>query len=189
MSKYELINPYIVGDMATIYKGQTPLKAANKAWSKLSSYFNNDVPQFSFTLKNIEGGSLFHFNVNEKNSNGNVDYELTEFKISKKDEDIIKQKVGHLKDGNYKVLKGGRRDADSSSSSSSSSSSEYTNFNNGPCNIFPFYNCLNKTIYNTPIFYWWYAPIAYKSDSCFIPTFHSYITPYLELQTTNWYLF
>lgn len=188
MSQYELVNPYIIGDMNTIYDGSSPIKAATKCWNKLSSHFNNDVPQFSFSLKNVKNGTMYHFNANEKNDNGKVNYELSQFKINKKDEDIISQKISHLKDGNYKVLKGGRRsyqDEDSDSSSSSSSSDHYYN---NTCNIYPFYNCLNKTFFNTPIYYWWYAPIAYNTDSCFIPTF-SKITPYLELQTTNWYLY
>ena len=34
---------------------------------------------------------------------------------------------------------------------------------------------------NQPIYYWWYDPYIYKLDSLYIPTFYSYITPYIEL--------
>ena len=30
-----------------------------------------------------------------------------------------------------------------------------------------------------PLYYWWYNPGVYNLDSVFIPTFYSYVTPYL----------
>ena len=34
---------------------------------------------------------------------------------------------------------------------------------------------------NQPIYYWWYDPFVYRLDSIYIPTFYSYVTPYIEL--------
>ena len=31
------------------------------------------------------------------------------------------------------------------------------------------------------IYYWWYDPYVYNLNSVYIPTFYSYITPYIEI--------
>ena len=55
MSKqeFQLVNPYILGKMKTTFTGKTPLDAATKAYNSLSTYFNNDIPAFHFTLQNM----------------------------------------------------------------------------------------------------------------------------------------
>jgi hypothetical protein len=35
-----------------------------------------------------------------------------------------------------------------------------------------------------PIYYWWYDPYVYRLDSVYIPTFYSYVKPYIELSLT-----
>jgi hypothetical protein len=66
--------------------------------------------------------------------------------------------------------KDAKKSKDDSSSSDSSSSDEV-------------YKSTTKYInnLNTPIYYWWYYPYLYQTDSIYIPTFYSYITPYIEL--------
>ena len=57
MSKqqYKLVNPYIVGNMNTTFSGNSPLEAATNAYKELSQYFNNDIPQFYFTMQKVAG--------------------------------------------------------------------------------------------------------------------------------------
>jgi hypothetical protein len=38
-----------------------------------------------------------------------------------------------------------------------------------------------KPVVSPSLYYWWYDPQVYKLNSVFIPTFYSYVTPYLQI--------
>lgn len=196
MQTYELYNPQIFGDMNTVYKSDSPLLAAESFWTTLSSHTNNEVPGFAFTLKNMEGGTLHHFAVSETSRKKNkISYDITEIDVPEKDEHILKKKINLVKKKDFQVLNGGGSsdidlDSDSDSDSSPHHHKKYTS--HSPC-AHPFYKCLNRTYYNTPIFYIWYTPKVYStyiddtSFTTFIPSFVPPIHPYVELYTAYWY--
>ena len=53
MPDYYLVNPVIVGSLNTKFSGKNNLDAANKAYSLLSENFNNNIPEFYFTLQEV----------------------------------------------------------------------------------------------------------------------------------------
>ena len=251
MQTYELVNPFIKGDLKTIQISSSSLNAAKQIWNNLSTLFSNNVPNFSYTLKSIDG-QLHHFNVSEVQKGDDIIFKIVELSPKKADEDILDQRVKHLKEGNFDILKDGRKSFNNNNSDSeldtetdsyidstvdsnylsditsdddtentysdistdtTSDDIELSNFDDNRynhtaiqeggndvaynlinCNNNPFYNCLNQVRFNTPIYYWWYTPLIYNNcnnilNSCFIPTFKNGLTPYLEIETTNWYLY
>jgi hypothetical protein len=164
--KYNLVNPYIEGDIKTEFEGSSSLKAADECWSKLSTYFTNYVPQFAFSLKSSKG-SLHHFMVNENTENGKVSYSISalENKVSKKNEDIIKDSANKLQQGGKRHKK--HDDDDSSSSSDSDLISKKLEYEH------------MRRYGQQPIMLWNYYPTVYELDYCFFPTFTVPLTPYI----------
>lgn len=62
---YQLVNPVIEGTFKDTFDAKKPIEAANKMWTSFSEHLVNHVPKFMFTLKEISGGSLHHFQVTE----------------------------------------------------------------------------------------------------------------------------
>ena len=65
MPAYQLINPSIEGTFESVVDAKQPIKAAEKIWVNLAEHIADHVPNFMFTIKNLSGGSYFHFKVNE----------------------------------------------------------------------------------------------------------------------------
>ena len=51
MPEYYLVNPVIGGSLKTQFSGKNSIHAANEVYTTLSEYFNNDMPEFYFTLQ------------------------------------------------------------------------------------------------------------------------------------------
>ena len=169
---YKLVNPYIKGDFDSTFKASTPLKAADKCWTELSQYFTNNVPKFAFTLERTTDGKFFHFSINEKQTGSSVDYKIAEIKMKEQDEKILRNKLDNMESGEMSGGKHKHKDDDDSSS-------EY--------GMYSFYNHLrNFHNYGMPFYYFWYSPLPYTYDTCFIPTFRVPIVPYIEIQTASW---
>lgn len=191
MSNYKLINPRIEGTLSTIIRGDSDMNAAEKIWHTLSKYVTNNVPQFAFTLEDMDNNNMHHFVVKETLVGGNS----VKWDIDKLDLDLdaaVEKKF--LKNVNSAKMSGGKKhrkhrkhrehrerkegDDDSSSSSSSSSSSD---------EMFSALKLYKNQMKTFPITYWWYDPWVYQLDSIYIPTFTSPMNPYIEVTTVNYY--
>ena len=179
VNTYSLLNPYISGDFKSNVKARNSLEAANILYKKLSEHFNNSVPKFHFTIQKGHG-KYYHFKVNEKRQNNEVSFSLQPYLLEgtiNMDKFIekltifknkINQKGGESKNNKKHHKKHHKKD-DSSTDSSTDSDD--------------FYKIERSYIplVNQPFYYWWYDPYVYRLDSLWIPTFYSYITPYIEI--------
>ena len=86
MVKYELVNPCILGQFNTTYDVTNSMDAAKQFWNDLSPHLTNNLPFMYITLKQ-NGGSLHHFKINEKISEGskmaNFSIKEVQLKLSK----------------------------------------------------------------------------------------------------------
>jgi hypothetical protein len=183
VNSYRLVNPHIEGNFKTVIKSRNSQEAANEFYKKLSEHFNNSVREFNFSIqKGSSGeGSISHFQVKEKRSDNEVDFNIAPLKV-RNDEELIKnfkEKLANFKNkfnsqgGGKKSKKTKKSKKHDSSDSDSDSDSDLTE---------NFYRRARKYLPNNqPIYYWWYDPYLYRMDSLYMPTFYSYVTPYIEL--------
>ena len=176
VNSYILVNPHIEGAFKRKIKAENSREASNNFYKSLSEHFNNSVPTFHFTLqKGTSGnGKLYHFEVKETRKNKEVSFSINPMTLQNEGETVtrFKKNLANFKskfsqDGGKKHKKHHKK-KDDSDSSDSSSDSDYIK---------------SKRIYNTtqPIYYWWYDPYLYNIDYLYVPTFYSYVTPYIEL--------
>ena len=194
VNSYQLVNPYIQGKFKTEIKALNSQEAANLFYNNLSKHFNNSIPQFNFTIQKGTNfkGKYYHFQVKEIRKDDEVSFSINELNIENNDTSLDKfktklenfkskfnQKGGKKKSSKKKSSKkkSNLDDSESSESSKSESSDSISDF--ATENI---YKRAKKYLpVNQPIYYWWYDPYVYRLDSVYIPTFYSYITPYIEL--------
>ena len=179
VNSYLLVNPHIEGNFSSKIKAKNSNEAANMFYKNLSEHFNNSVPKFHFTIqKGSSGdGKYYHFEVKESKSNNEVNFKLNKMKINADAEFMssFKSRLETFKskfnqDGGKKHKKSHKKSSKSSDSSDLDASSDN------------FYRRAKQYVpSNQPIYYWWYDPYVYRLDSIYIPTFYSYITPYIEL--------
>ena len=62
---YQLINPYIEGQMSTRVTSKSPFRAGKSLYQSLSTHFNNPVEQFYITIRNERTNDLHHFRIDE----------------------------------------------------------------------------------------------------------------------------
>lgn len=183
VNTYMLVNPYIEGNFKSKIKAKNSLEAANLFYKNLSEHFNNSLPVFHFSIqKGSSGdGKLAHFEVKEIRSENEVNFSVKPFTVKGEDEVIerFKSKLENFKakfkqDGGkkgkkqMKQMKHKKDSSDSDSFLDDSSEDMYR-------------RAKSYLPVTQPIYYWWYDPYVYKLDSIFIPTFYSYVTPYIEL--------
>ncbi len=177
VNTYLLVNPHIEGNFKSKIKAKNSNEAANIFYKNLSEHFNNYVPKFHFTIqKGSSGeGKFYHFEVKENRENNEVTFNVKPLTIKGEEEALtrFKSKLENFKSkisqdgGKSKKSKKSKDDSDSDSSDLSSSDDLYKR--------------AKSYSINQPIYYWWYDPFVYRLDSIYIPTFYSYITPYIEL--------
>ena len=188
VNTYLLVNPHIEGNFNSKIKAKNSNEASNIFYKNLSEHFNNSVPQFHFTIqKGSSGdGKYYHFQVKENRSENEVSFKVKQMNIAGDTESMqsFKAKLENFKakfnqDGgkknksHRKSSKHSKKDKDSSDSSDSSDWDESSD---------DFYRRAKSYLpVNQPIYYWWYDPYVYRLDSLYIPTFYSYVTPYIEL--------
>jgi hypothetical protein len=182
VNSYLLVNPHIEGKFDSKIKARNSKEAANIFYKNLSEHFNNSIPKFHFSIqKGSSGdGKFYHFQVQENRENNEVNFKISPLEIKGEEQlmpkfltklDNFKSKLNQ--DGGKKSKKHSKRrkhkkDVSDSESSESSDSDFYTRAR----------SYLPTT---QPIYYWWYDPSLYRLDSIYIPTFYSYVTPYIEL--------
>lgn len=182
VNSYVLVNPHIEGAFSRKIKAENSRDASNTFYKSLSEHFNNSVPSFHFTIqKGSSGdGKLYHFEVKESRKNKEVTFSINPKTLTGEAESVkrFKKNLENFKSkfnqegGKHKKHHKKHKDDDSSSSSDSDSD---------------FY-VKAKNSYNTtqPIYYWWYDPYLYGLDYLYVPTFYSYVTPYIELNLRGW---
>lgn len=183
---YILVNPYIEGTFKSKVKANNSKEAASIIYKNLSEHFNNAVPAFLFTIHKGESGNgkYYHFKVSEERHENEVNFSINPYTV-KNEEEVIKNFKARLEKFKEKVNQdGGKKhhkkshkkkydDDDDSSSESSISSSDISDryaYKRG------------KKVYlpsTLPIYSWWYDPYIYRLDSLYIPTFYSYVSPYI----------
>ena len=201
VNSYQLVNPMIEGKFKSNIKAQNSNEAANLFYNKLSEHFNNSVPEFHFTIKkgSGEGEKYYHYEVKEQRKNNEIQYSIKNFEIqdNKTTMDNFKIKLDKFKSkfanaqtdtdtdtdtkqkgGKKKIKKKSKKSKKDDSGSDSESSSDTESIFDSD-NL---YKRAKKYLpVNQPIYYWWYDPYVYRLDSVYIPTFYSYVTPYIEL--------
>jgi hypothetical protein len=184
VNTYNLINPYIQGKFKSEIKAKNSLEAANIFYTQLSQHFNNSVPEFNFSIQKgvLGNGKYSHFQVRENRKNDEVNFSINPIHIDESNLSDFQSKLNNFKskfnqDGGEKKKKkikkkSKKKHSESSSDSESSIIIETDNI----------YKRVKKYLpVNQPIYYWWYDPYIYSLNSVYIPTFYSYVTPYIEL--------
>jgi hypothetical protein len=187
VNKYKLVNPYIKGEFETKLNAKNSIEAAKTFYKNLSEHFNNNVPKFYFTIQ--KGGSgagkFYHFQVNEKKTDDEVNYSIQPFEI-KGESTAITQFVenfekfkGRFNGGAKKSSKKGskkRRSRSKDSSDSDESEDSYDFYREAKSYV---------PVASQPLYYMYYDPLVYRLDSIYIPTFYAYTPPYWEIATYN----
>lgn len=189
VNKYKLVNPYIKGEFETKIDASNSLEAAKTFYKNLSEHFNNSVPKYYFTIQ--KGGSgkgkFYHFEVNEKKKDDEVNYSIAPYKIDG-EEKAVEQFIenfekfkGRFNGKGGAKGKGRRKSKRSSKKYSDSSDSE---------DSYDFYREAKSYVPVTSqsLYYMYYDPLVYRLDSVYLPTYYAYATPYIEYATYPiWY--
>ena len=127
MTKYNLVNPLIDGNINTCVKAKSDLKGAGKMYETvLAPLFLTSAPKFNFTIEG--GGKLYHYTVKETVKGDSAKFKIEKFD-GNVDEGKFLEKLNEVKKQNQSGGKSKHRhkskDDDSSSSSSSSDSPSY----------------------------------------------------------------
>jgi len=183
VNSYVLVNPHIEGNFKSKIKARNSNEAANIFYKNLSEHFNNFVPRFNFSIQKGSSGNgkYYHFEVKEKMEDKEVSFKVKQIDINGESEVIssFKNKLENFKakmnqdGGKKKKSKKSKKHMSDDSDSDLDDSSE------------DFYRRARSYVPATqPIYYWWYDPYVYRLDSVYIPTFYSYVKPYIELSLT-----
>jgi hypothetical protein len=160
---YILLNPYLEGKKIVSRKSNLNL-AADEIWSDLSTKIKNYIPEFYFTIQNVEDNKIHHIRVRETLDNTKVKYNLKVLNNKKfhANDKVLLNEIRAIGD-----MKGGRKHRHDSSSSSSSSDEEM---------IFTF-----PKKHQEPIMSLNYYPSIYGVPRILLPTFTSAFTPFIRL--------
>jgi hypothetical protein len=185
-NSYKLINPQIKGNkFKTSIKANNSNDAAKQIYTSLSEHFNNSIPEFNFTISKNKK-KLYHFQVHEtrENKNNEVSFQIkklnfvpTEQQLNQFNENVklFNEKFIDIEGGKHKKHKK-HKDSDSSSIESYLDSDSEK-----------IYKRIKKYLpIEQPIYYWWYDPYIYNLKTVYIPTFHSFVTPYIQLSLISY---
>lgn len=159
---YILLNPYLEGKKIVSRKSNLNL-AADEIWTDLSTKIKNYIPEFYFTIQNVEDNKIHHIRVRETLDNTKVKYNLKVLNNKKfhANDKVLLNEIRTIGD-----MRGGRkRHHDSSSSSSSSEEMVFT---------FP-------KKHQEPIMSLNYYPSIYGVRNILLPSFVGSFTPFVRL--------
>ena len=164
MTKYNLVNPLIEGNINTTVKASDELKGAGKIYEEiLAPMFITSVSEFKFSIEG--GGKIYHYNVSETVKGDNAKYKIEEF-TGKADDKKLKNKLKELNEQSGGKSKHKHKKDDDSSSSSSSSEESYYRFNRF---------CYSPYIYSPYINTGYSYTLPYISPIYFYPNSYTYI--------------
>ena len=180
---YKLVNPYVQGDMPTQIKAKNSIVAARTFYKNLSEHFNNNVPKFYFSIQ--KGGSgtgkYYHFVVKEVKEKDEVKFNVEPYTLSN-DQENIKNFESKLKIFKSKYDQAGGKKKGSKKGSKKTKKLDDSDSDLDSSEDFYRRAQTYRPVVTPPLYYWWYDPSIYKLNSVFIPTFYSYVTPYLEIR-------
>lgn len=178
---YVLVNPHIEGEFKSSIKARNSKEAGNILYKSLSEHFNNAVPKFHFTVQKGSSGSgkYYHFEAKEQRDDNQVNFVVKPLEANINSESIkaFESKLANFKSKFHQD--GGKKSKKSKKSRRYDDSSDSSDFDVSETN---FYKRARSYLPTTqPIYYWWYDPYVYRLDTLYVPTFYSYVTPYIEL--------
>jgi len=162
---YVLLNPYLEGKKIVSKKANLN-SAADEIWTDLSGKIKNYIPEFYFTIQNVEDNKIHHIRVRETLDNSKVKYNLKVLNNKKyhANDKVLLNEIRTIGD-----MRGGRKHKyDDDSSSSSSSSSEELSF------TFPKKHQDSVLTLN-------YYPSIYGVRNILLPSFVGSFTPFVKL--------
>ena len=177
---YNLLNPHIIGDFKNEVTATDSAAAAKIFYNNLSQHFNNAVPKFHFTIQKGKtgNGKYYHYEVTEKRTNDKVTFKIKHMADIPSTPDAMSPFIEKLDKFKSKI----DQDGGKKKHRKSKKSKKYDDSSDSDSDSDDFYKSIRSyRPVNQPIYYWWYDPYIYKLDSLYIPTFYSYITPYIEL--------
>lgn len=182
VNTYVLVNPHIEGNFKSKLKAQNSNEAANLFYKTLSEHFNNSVPKFHFTIqKGSSGeGKYYHFQVDEHRDENEVNFSIKPYHIQGESESIqrFQSKLENFK-SKFHQDGGKKKSKKTSKKPKHDDSSDSSDFDVSENDVYKRAKSYLPT--TQPIYYWWYDPYVYRLDSLYVPTFYSYVTPYIEL--------
>ena len=194
---YRLVNPHIEGDFKSKMKADNSMVAARSFYKNLSQHFNNNIPKFYFTIQ--KGGSgngkYYHFVVKELKDDEEVKFNIEPYAIP---EDTKSLKTFETKLSSFKSKfnqAGGKKKTSRKTSKKPTKKTSKKGSNNAPKRLDDddfdddldssedFYRRAQtyRPAVAPSLYSWWYDPQVYNLNSVFIPTFYSYVTPYLQI--------
>ena len=171
-NSYKLINPHIEGDMRTKVKAKNSVEAAKIIYTNLSEHFNNNLPKFNFTIQKGSSGKGKYYSFQTKEARNGEDVKFSIKPISIKNEkksyqSMVKSINKFKNDVNKRGGEITKEDLDEVMDDSS-------DYYRRAATYVP--------VINHPINYFFYDPSLYKLKSLFVPTFYSYITPFISIK-------
>jgi hypothetical protein len=152
MTKYNLVNPHIDGNLNTNVKANSVLKAAAKIYEEvLSPLFITSAPKLNFSIEG--GGKIYHFTVTETVKGDNAKFKIEKFD-GKVDDAKFKVKLNEIYEQSGGKKKHKRDKSLDDDSSSSSDSSPYYSINRYYYSPYIYTPYINSSInyYSVPIF-------------------------------------
>lgn len=191
VNNYSLVNPYIKGKIETNIKAKNSLEAANLIYTNLSEHFNNAVPNFYFTIQKGDN-KLYHFKVSEKKNNNEINFNINQIELNNNTyiNDGFKKKLENIKnkmnsqEGGDKKTKSKKKNKKKTKKKQTKSSDSDSDSDSDMVSSEEVYIKTKKYYYTEPIYYVWYDPLVYNTHSVYIPTFYSYATPYINVDST-----
>ena len=203
VNSYVLVNPYIEGSFEKSVKARNSIEAGKMLYSSLSEHFNNNVPKFLFTIQKGSSGQGKHysFKVKENKKDNEINFSIEPYSIKNEDsaykglQDKISQFKKKIQTGGAKAKKSTKATKQAKNKKSKKpkkqSDDEFLDTDDVFSDIddelddSPDHNTkrVQRYVPNTtfPIYHWYYDPYVYRLSSVFVPTFYSYVTPYIEL--------
>ena len=184
VNTYRLINPSIRGDYKNKIKAKNSVEAAKILYTNLSEHFNNNLPEFCFTIQKGSSGNgkYYSFRTREVRKGEEVKFSIQPYSIpnEQKAYKSLEKKLEKLS----KTIDGGKR----KKTSKKSKKKPKVEDDDSDDDLFEddsedYYVRASSyvPVLNYPIYHFWYDPSVYKLKSYYIPTFYSYITPVIQI--------
>ena len=202
MSRYILVNPWIHGKIKPTVSSDNSIDAANKLYGRVSKLFNNNIPEFFFTIqkvskaKDISKGKTSdysHFKVTEKRGSKNkkaIKFNLEEIALNKSDNKnlpIFKKDLYNtileIKNSSKKNMEGGDLFDDDDDLLDDDLLDDFDDDERFYRNIYR--NDRYKR--HSDYYGWHYSPYLYTNSiyrSLYVPTFALNTRPYIEITYT-----
>ena len=188
MPKYnfELINPYLEGNINKIFKGKNADKVAEKFFLEFSQYIRNPLNNYYYTIKNLSTGKYHHYKVkesytNEQNAETNYNLEQINIKNEKENVKYFEKTLNNIisqQGGKRKKKRKSKKSSESSDSESSSDSDFDSELMSSDSDIRDYES--NRR-FTSPISYYWYYPYFYGTDKLYIPHFSLPLSPLVQI--------